>query len=236
MRFFALLLSSLFTLGLFATGSVSAANTSKEIDTLTPHQASYKASYNGMPISSERKFFKDGNSYILSNKAKNFLGSLTEEERFTVDEQGNISPLYYRFERAIFGNKRSETTDFQRDSSIAVNKYKGKTVELPLSDSPLAPLSYQEQMRYDLMAGKTSFNYQVVYRNKIRDYQYRVIDEETIDTPLGKLETTVLERIRDNDERETRLWMAKKLAYLPVKLVQKEDGETYEMMIESYSN
>jgi len=235
--------ASTLALGLLFSSALAApaiaGDTVKTLDepsTLKAHEASYSARYNGIPIRSVRTFVRDGDDYVLTNKAQNFLGSISEEERFTIGDDGKLLPISYRFERSILGTKRSEKTDFHRDRNIAVNTYKGETVELPLQDEPYAPLSYQEQMRRDLQAGKENLHYEVVYRNKIRDYQYEIVRNEKLDTPIGELDTTVLKRVREDDERETYLWTADALGYLPVKLVQTEDGETYEMMIESYSD
>lgn len=198
------------------------------------YSARYTASYNGLPVKTLRQFSRDGNRYVLSTKAENFLGKIIEEERFDVSAQGEILPLSYKYNRAIFGKVRTEQTLFKATDNLAINTYKGKTVEFPLEKSLLAPLSYQVKMRQDLRAGKKSFHYRVVYRNHIKDYHYGIIREEVIDSPIGKLNTIVLQRIREDSERETYLWLAISLDYLPVKLIQKEDGETHEMLIESY--
>lgn len=198
------------------------------------YSASYTANYNGLPVKTLRQFSRNGNGYLLSTKAENFLGRITEEERFEVNDQGEILPLSYKYDRSIFGKNRTEETLFKVSAKLVVNTYKDKTVELPLDKSLLAPLSYQVKMRQDLLAGKKDFHYRVVYRNHIKDYRYKIIREEVIDSPMGKLQTVVLQRVREDSARETYLWLAKSLDYLPVKLMQKEDGETYEMLIESY--
>lgn len=197
------------------------------------YQATYKTSYNGIPITTSRRLTRNGDNYVLSMLARNFVGTISEEERFVITGGGDIEPRSYAYKRNIFGQKRKETTDFA--NGTAVNVYKETTVKLPVDDSILGPMSYQFQMRQDLMNGKEDFSYRVVSRNHIKDYRYQIIDREQLDTPLGRLDTVVIERVRDDSERETYLWLASNLDYLPVKLVQKEDGESYEMLVDSYS-
>ncbi|MCK9503445.1 MAG: DUF3108 domain-containing protein [Porticoccaceae bacterium] len=201
-----------------------------------PYEASYSASYNGLAIKNKRSLSTTANGYLLTTKAENFLGTISEEEHLEIDSSGNIIPQQYHYKRSIFGVKRTESTAFNRQKGIVTNTYKDRTVELALEKSLLTPLSYQLQMRQDLLQGKSDFQYRVVSRNGIKDYHYRVIDAEILDTPLGKLDTLIIKRIRDSNKRETYLWLAKSLDYLPVKLTHKEDGETHEMLIKSYKD
>lgn len=217
-----------------ATASPAKTMSSKSIAPPVTYRASYTASYNGLPINTLRILSKDNDGYRLTTVAENFIGKISEEERLSLSSTGEIIPHDYHYKRSIFGKKRTETTSFKPDQQLVINTYKGKTVELPLEKSLLAPLSYQLQLRQDLLAGKEDFTYRVIYRNAVRDYHYKVIRSETLATPIGKLETLVIQRIRDSNERETFLWLAKSLDYLPVKLLQKEDGESYEMLIETY--
>ena len=201
-----------------------------------PFRAAYSASYNGMAIATVRTFKAEGEGYLLATRASNFLGSIGEEEVLTFADDGSVLSGSYSYQRAIFGNKRKELTTFDRDTGRVTNTYKKRTVEIPLQDALYAPLGYQLQLRRDLMAGHREFHYRVVSRGKIRDYRYTIKGAETLDTPLGKIATLVLERERDTDERQTFLWLAKNYDYLPVKLVHSEDGDTHTMLIESYTS
>ncbi len=116
-----------------------------------------------------------------------------------------------------------------------VTLYKGETEEIPLSEKLYAPLSYQFAMRQDLLDGRRELAYPVVRRGRLKEYRYLIQGEEILDTPLGELQTLKLKRDRDSSDRETYLWVAVNLDYLPVKLHQQEDGEDYEMLIESYT-
>ena len=203
-------------------------------ETLSPYSAEYTASYNGLPISMVRTLAATDEGFSLSTKASNLLGAITEEETLTLNN-GQIHPQHYQYQRAIMGKKRRETSTFDPDAQKIVNIYKDETVELAYNPQTLSPLSYQFQMQLDLLHGKTVLNYPVASRGHIKNYQYSIIREETIDTPLGQLDTVVVERQRDSDERETFLWLAPKLQFLPVKLLQNEEGETYKMQIKSYT-
>lgn len=77
----------------------------------------------------------------------------------------------------------------------------------------------------DLAEQKKSFTYRIADGGKLKDYDIRVIETETVTTPLGKIEAIKLIRYRkDKNKRQTTLWCAPSLNYLPVKLEHTEKG------------
>ena len=199
------------------------------------YNAEYSASYNGFPITTVRTLSRRDGQLVITTEASNFFGSIREQETVAAEEHG-LTPHRYTYRRSIMGKKRTEVTDFTPGDATVTNTYKGETVTLPDSAGLFGPLSYQLAMQLDLMAGARQVTYPVVTRGRIKDYSYKVIREEQLDTPLGTVDTLVLERQRDDDERETYLWLAPRFQYLPVKLRQLEDGENYEMLIQSYTS
>jgi Protein of unknown function (DUF3108) len=198
------------------------------------YSATFSATYNGLPIETTRTLDVSGNDITVAMKSKSFLGYISERERLSINSEGQILPGQYRYERSILGKKRTEATDFDVGTKTVATSYKKKSARFKLEDNLLAPLSYQLELRRQLMEGQTRFQFQVVYRNAIRDYQFEVVEEHALDTPLGTLNTIVVRRIRENKDRETLLWLAKSLDYLPVKVLQRESGESYEMQITGY--
>jgi hypothetical protein len=59
-----------------------------------------------------------------------------------------------------------------------------------------------------------------------------VVDQERVETVVGALDTTVVERRREGEERLTRIWCAPALGYLPVQVEHREDGETLRLTLE----
>ena len=96
-------------------------------------------------------------------------------------------------------------------------------------------LSYQLALRCDLAQGKNTVTYPVVKRGKVRQYTFKRIGTAVLETKLGSLETVVVDRVRDDDERTTRIWFAPKLKHMLVKLEQfeKDDGVNIKLAIES---
>ena len=200
---------------------------------LKPYHLTYTASYNGWPITLHRTLKRNKDGYLLTTRASNFLGRIRESERFHLDEAGVIVPENYHYERNIFGKTRTETMDGDLTNGRSLSRRKGREYILDYTPGQLGPLSYQEVLAEDLRQGRERLCYSVINRGHIREYRFKRLGQETVETPLGRFTAEKVERLRDDDERETLIWFAKSLDYLPVKLVQREDGEQYEMTIES---
>lgn len=200
---------------------------------LTPYHAVYEARYNGMPIEAHRQLQHTDKGYRIVTEARNFLGHIREEEHFQRDAKGRLIPENYVYDRKILGKSRKETIAVDPAKGISVTRRKGREQILDFSPGQLGPLSYQVVMARDLTAGATELSYPVIHRGHLKEYRYRRLGEAMLDTPLGKLRTVQVERVRDDSDRETLLWLAPDYHYLPVQLRQVEDGETYEMRLKS---
>ena len=198
------------------------------------YQASYSATYNGIPIAAERQLLKLEQGYRLETSASNFIGKMRETELLHLDPEGTIRIDGYSSKRSFFGSKRTEQLliDHQRNKAIYTRKKKKR--ETDLQPDYLGPISYQLQLRRDLAQSDSPLEYTVISRGKIKRYQFERLGNEVITTELGDINAVKIRRVRDSKERETIFWMAEEYAYLPVKIWQREeDGESYEMLLKS---
>jgi len=196
------------------------------------YSATYKASFNGMPVVATRSLSFANDSYQLATTAKNFLGGINEAETFKLKD-GQIVVDNYHHQRSLLGSKRKEDFKTDHQSGIAIYTRKKKTRNITLQSDYLGPMSYQVQIRRDLLADIKNLSYRVIHRGKVKEYRFERDGEETLSTPLGNINCVRLKRIREDDERETLFWMAPGMNYLLIKLRQKEDNEVYELAIES---
>ena len=203
---------------------------------LQPYQASYSATFNGMPIEAQRQLIKLEQGYRLETSASNFIGKMRETELLHLGPEGGIRIDGYTSKRSFFGSKRKEklVIDHQRNKAIYTRKKKRR--ETDLQPDYLGPISYQLQLRRDLALPDSPLEYTVISHGKIKRYEFERLGDEVINTGLGDISALKIRRVRDNQERETIFWMAEKYAYLPVKVWQREeDGESYEMLLMSLS-
>ncbi|MDO8863454.1 DUF3108 domain-containing protein [Haliea sp. E1-2-M8] len=201
---------------------------------ITTYEAEYSARYSGFPIKAEHSLRRTSGGYELRVEASNFLGKITEQEQFHLDQQGAIMPDGYRHDRSIMRNTRKESMAVDHAGMTIRSSRKGEQTEMEFEAGQLGPLSHQLELARDLQGGVEELSYSVIIRGGIRDYRYQRLGDEDMETALGTLRVVKLERVRDDSDRETILWLAPELNYQPVLLRQIEDGSSYELTLQSF--
>lgn len=195
--------------------------------------AEYTATYNGIPIKAKRTVSLANNIYEDILDASSLFGTLTQLSRYEFDDNGKLIPLYSYDKRSFFGVIRHEEQTFLWSENKVVYKKKGEVTEVFVPAYAYDTITHRLQLKRDLVEGKFVFEYVVINRGKKQLYKYRKVGEETIETPLGSIETIVLSRKRDNKNRHTTLWFAKNWTYFLVKSEQIENNDSYDMLIQN---
>lgn len=188
--------------------------------------AEYDATIQGFPVTAKREY-KAINSNIseLSFTANSFVASLSETSQFTWEKE-RIKPLRFTHNRTIFGQSRRKTLSFDWANNQIISTDKGNTKTIKNPQEALDHLSFQLQLQHDLSANKIEDKvYRIADRKKVKEYTFKVIGEERIDTVLGALNTTKVMVVRDNNKRITYIWLAKDWDNLLAKLEQYEEKD-----------
>lgn len=153
---------------------------------------------------------------------------VTERSRFRWTPDA-IEAMDYAYSQraATRSRERSVRVDAGAGSILAVDR--GNEARLPYQagvlDRHILPLA----IAGDLARGERGpLRYQVADRGEVDEHVYAIAGRERIDTPKGQVEAVKLERQRANSDRVTTLWMDPGNGYLPVRVVQSEDGDTLE--------
>jgi len=216
---------SLLLIIIFTPTFVSA-NTVAHSNPLPFFSADYDATIQGFPVTAKREY-KAVNSTIseLSFSANSFVASLSETSRFTWEKE-RIKPLRFTHNRTIFGQSRRKTLSFDWANNQIISTDKGDTKTINNPQEALDHLSFQLQLQHDLSANKLEDKtYRIADRKKIKEYTFKVVGEERIETMLGTLNTTKVMVERDNDKRITYIWLAKDWNNLLAKLEQYEEKD-----------
>jgi len=204
-----------------------------------PFTAIYYGSYKGWRVDATQKLASLPNRHWqFTLNANNPVGSINQESTFTLEKNQAIRSESYRHARKILVKNTAQETLFDWKNKKAISTRGDSTRKVNLQGNELDELNYQLTLRCDLQAGKTEFHYSVVDWNEIDNLEFKVVGEEKLDTELGLVDTVVVKRIRNNNNRITTLWFAKDLDYQMVKLLQEEkkDTEAYLLYIKSISN
>lgn len=142
-----------------------------------------------------------------------------ERSEWFQDERG-YHPVEYFSRYTGRSSEVVERLSFDWKRGIVTSLRDGKEQEIPVSPGVLDKLMYQAVLRDDLARGETRMRYQVADRSKIEIYEFEVIGQEKVVTPMGTVNAV---KVRKGT---TTLWCAIEWDYLPVKLEQNEDDYT----------
>lgn len=227
-----LIIGSLICLTAYA--SAASANTS--LPPLTPFSAHYASTWDvGLKIGGTaiRQLQQtDDGKWQFSLSAKALVAKLNEQSLLTV-EDNQLLPLRYQYQRKILNNKTDLSIDFDWQQGQATT-HSGNSWSMPITAPLQDKLSVQLQLQRDLTQATQintgdQLSYEVAAGGQIEAFNYRVIGNEILDTPMGTMEAIKIERLRsETSNRLTYIWFAPKLDFHVVRILQQEpDGKQY---------
>lgn len=144
-----------------------------------------------------------------------------------------LIPVSYSFDQK---NRKKQVTDQARFSgNRASGMYKGNAYSLQMPANALDRASLEIAVARDLYKKLPRLQYNVVDRGVIKQYIFSRIGSERLETDAGVFHTIKVQVKRKDNSRKTTYWMAKELAYLPVKMVHEEDDEVFSSVIREFS-
>jgi len=195
---------------------------------LPTFSAQYKLYANGMEIGEmDRAFSQSGtnaNDYIYRSETRTtglaaifHKDKIVEQSRLNFTQQ-KIRPMQYTYQRTGGKKERNIDVKFDWNNQKIINIVNDTTMHFDLEQDILDKLIYQYVIMRDIQNNKLPYTYPIVDGRKIKIYDFRLLNEETIETPIGTFKTVKIERVRQNSEDKTYLWCAPDLQYLPIKV------------------
>ncbi len=191
--------------------------------TLTPYSANYEVTWKSgwfpITVKASRTLKRSEEfDWQLSFEAYSSIADLSEISYFNIEQQ-TIRPQKYRYKTTGFltKSKRSQEFNWAEKKLWLPNKEVWAEYELPenLQDN----MSYQEQIRIELMAGKKEFEYPIAYKNRLKHYYFEVVGESQLKTKQGLINALEVKQTHLKSKKEsTRLWYARDYEYLLLKL------------------
>lgn len=144
-----------------------------------------------------------------------------------------IVPRLYAYQHTGKKKDRQVKIKFDWDENMATNIIGGKRWSMPIVNGTQDKLIYLISMMKDLMNNHRQFQYRIADGGKLKTYRFIILGKENITTPIGEYSAIKIKRIRKNNKRNTLIWCAERLNYLPIKIEQrKKDGTPYTMLLE----
>ena len=137
---------------------------------------------------------------------------------------GRFRPDNYSFSFSLAGFRKSWQALFDWQSSLVTTRSNRGTVPLQMTEDAIDPLSLSLNLRSELVENQAQLSARVVEEDKIKDHVYEVTGVEATDTALGCINTTRLQRLRNNPNRISQGWYARNYSFIPVRLQHKSNG------------
>lgn len=226
-----------FSFGLIAVALLPGSANQVIADTqfIKPYRAGYQASYRFMlPFkgTATRELTQTENGqWQLLHRVKSPMIKLEESSLFAWTEN-QPKPISYLYQQSGLTKKRKVSLSFDWSNMLAINSAPDEPINLKLLPGSLDKLNYQLKLRQDLSSQNKPGSYYVADRKRLKQYSFDLLGEEQLETPLGRFNTVKLKRSRGKDSsRETIFWLAKDWDYLLLKIQQKENGKSYEIVM-----
>ncbi len=157
---------------------------------------------------------------------------IDERSEWRYTDSGGVKPLHYTYSRSGGKRERDVEVRFDWDAGRVHNTLNGQTWSMEVEPGTLDKLVYMLALMQDLADGMRATRYTVADGGKVKSYEMRVVGEERVDTVLGPLDTVIVHRQREgDDERETLVWCAPALGFLPVQVEHREADGTVRLTL-----
>jgi hypothetical protein len=140
-------------------------------------------------------------------------------------------PVKYEYSR---DGKRTRhiTQQYDWQAARVTSRLDERVFEYPIPAVTYDPAGYQVSLMVDLADGARDLEYHIASSKHLSTWDIRHVGNEAVSTPLGRLDTVVIQRKTD---QVTTLWCAPGLHFLPVKIEHEEDGMTFTAYLQSVS-
>lgn len=213
--------------------SVKASLTVGQSDTPFPfseYEARYTINWHGLyaGASTHKLHKRENGQYHFETRTEPHLHFLpfhyVESSDFSWID-GKILPdnYYYNIQEGKRHKEGSVLFDRQTQK-IKQNRVSHQTLEAELIDGLQDKLTQTFSLRQALKNGDRSFTYPVAENDKIKEYTFKIVGEEKIQTKLGRLKVIKVEHLSRKGHR-TVTWLAPQYDYLPVKMTQYRNGK-----------
>jgi hypothetical protein len=203
-------------------------------------KATYNGYMNGMPVGVITETFEagDGGYRIVSETKPVGLAVFVQRQPLRFQSRGQLSREGLRpqsFEARRNANEPPQVTaDFDWGAGELTLKHGGKVESMPLPPGTQDRLSIMYQFMFVTIDKTRPVEFSMTNGRKVDNYRYRVTPDVVIDTPLGRVKTVHLEKIRDVGDTAAEIWLSSAHQQFPMKMVIVEkDGVRYEQTIQS---
>lgn len=200
---------------------------------LAPYEAHYKVTRGGSDYGEGYRMLETSPNGEWQLRGKTdiswFILSDVRETRsvFTYNEEHQrFDPIEFLYMRTGTGSDKSFHASFDAGEQEVKNVDSGRLIDIDWQGALYDEASVIEKLRLDVAADNDPYVYDIIdEKGQADEYRFAMLGEEQISTPYGQLDTVKVERVRENNRRQTYFWFAPELDYLLVKMQQFKEGD-----------
>jgi hypothetical protein len=218
---------------------MGSATTMAHAGELKPFEASYTVSWHGMNAGTSTMTLEAAGDknwvYRSANQPHGLFrvflpDSITQRSEMRLTDKG-IQPIHYVANDGTDSKKRAIDLNFDWQRLRVTGTLDEQAVDAEVTPGTQDDLSVQIALIHELDNGRTPDSFKTYGDRGAREYKYIREGSETLQTPLGAIETNIYRTERSGSPRVTRYWCAPSLGYLPLKAQQKR-GDDVEWTME----
>ena len=138
----------------------------------------------------------------------------------------SINAEHVRPEKYRAGDGSSSVNlDFDWDAGRVRGTSENKPVDLTLKEGTQDLLSIQVEVMLGLKKGNLPKTFQIIDKDKLKEFIYTQEGTANIRTALGQLDTVIVESSQAGNNRILRMWFAPSLGFVPVQAERTRDGK-----------
>jgi hypothetical protein len=211
-------------------GPTAGAQTTSAADTgIEPFSAHYLADWKSINVgTSDLELKQDAEPgrylYTWTITARGifrlYRDQVTQKSWFSIDAN-HVRPDKYRAE----DGRSSVNLDFDWETGHVRGTSEDKAVDLKLQDGIQDVMSIQVEVMLDLKNGNLPKTFQIIDKDKPKEFIYSQEGTANIRTALGQLDTVVVASQQVGNNRILRMWFAPSLGFVPVQAERTRDGK-----------
>jgi len=211
-------------------GSTAGAQTPSAADAgIAPFSARYQADWKSINVGTSDLELKQDTEpghyvYTWSITAHGifrlYRDEVTQQSWLSINAD-HVRPEKYRAE----DGSSSVNLDFDWDGGHVRGTSEDKPVDLTLKEGTQDLLSIQVEVMLGLKKGNLPKTFQIIDKDKLKEFIYTQEGTANIRTALGQLDTVIVESRQAGNNRILRMWFAPSLGFVPVQAERTRDGK-----------
>ncbi len=212
----------------------------RDLRPIPPYTASYEASAMGNTLKARITLNHEDVQTRMAMDAhvSGFLRVLgrfeLSREALMTNPNGELQLVHSRSKQITPRRERKVETRFDWDDNRAIGTINGDRFDLEVPPQTLDFLGSLYLMMQQLESGALSQEgdrktIQSLERDRLREYRFEVAGRETMDSPIGRVETVRIDRRTDDSDVALSAWFARELRHVPVRFDYEADGRVFEL-------